>query len=132
MDRRTFVKGACLGSAGLFLHGLDPTVQGEVSLPKPPPIEVHGLPHSKSSPLGMPGLFPGRVMEISDPSSIVRNRVSQRVVHRMLERGMKELTGESSNTASGAKLLEPNDVVGIVHKSSGTPSCCTSHITVIV
>ncbi|HZR32875.1 MAG TPA: DUF362 domain-containing protein [Terriglobales bacterium] len=126
MDRRTFVKGACWGSAGLFLHGLDPTVQGEVSLPKPPPIEVHGLPHGKPSPLGMPGLFPGRVVEISNPTSIVRNRVSQPVVHQMLEQGMKELTGESSVTAAWAKFIGPKDVVGIKINPSGTPACCSS------
>ncbi len=81
MDRRTFVKASCLGSAGLFL-GFDPNAPGQenVTLPEPPPIEVHGLPRVKHSPLGMPGLFPGRVVELSDPKSIVRNRVSQPIV----------------------------------------------------
>ncbi|PYX58491.1 MAG: hypothetical protein DMG73_10610, partial [Acidobacteria bacterium] len=87
MDRRTFVKATCVGSASLFLKDFDPLAQAEVTLPQPPPIEVHGLPQAKPSPLGMPGLFPGRVIEISDPGSIVRNRVSQPVVRRMLEQG---------------------------------------------
>jgi len=126
MDRRTFVKATCVGSATLFLRDFDPLAQAEVTLPQPPPIEVHGLPQAKPSPLGMPGLFPGRVVEISDPGSIVRNRVSQPVVRRMLEQGMKDLTGESSVRAAWAKFIDPADTVGIKINPSGAPACCSS------
>jgi len=126
MDRRTFVKATCVGSASLFLKDFDPLAQAEVTLPQPPPIEVHGLPQAKPSPLGMPGLFPGRVIEISDPGSIVRNRVSQPVVRRMLEQGMKDLTGESSVRAAWAKFIDPADTVGIKINPSGAPACCSS------
>src|SRR5438309_2064969 len=127
MDRRTFVKASCLSSAGLFL-GFDPNSPGQenVTLPEPPPIEVHGLPQVKQSPLGMPGLFPGRVVELSDPKSIVQNRVSQPVVGRMIEQGMKELTGERSLRAAWARFIEPTDVVGIKINPSGAPACCSS------
>ena len=127
MDRRTFVKASCLGSAGLFL-GFDPNAPGQenVTLPEPPPIEVHGLPQVKQSPLGMPGLFPGRVVELSDPKSIVRNRVSQPIVGRMIEQGMKELTGERSLRAAWSRFVEPTDVVGIKINPSGAPACCSS------
>jgi uncharacterized protein (DUF362 family) len=127
MDRRTFVKASCLGSAGLFL-GFDPNAPGQenVMLPEPPPIEVHGLQQAKHSSLGMPGLFPGRVVELTDPKSIVRNRVSQPIVGRMIEQGMKELTGESSLRAAWARFIEPTDVVGIKINPSGAPACCSS------
>ena len=126
MDRRTFVKASCLGSASLLMQGLDPTAQTDAVLPEPPPIEVHGLPNYKPSPLGMPGLFPGRVVEISDSNSIVRNRVSQPVVHRMLEQAMKELTGESAARQAWAKFVQPTDIVGIKINPSGAPACCSS------
>jgi uncharacterized protein (DUF362 family) len=126
MDRRTFVKASCVGSATLFLDGLDPRAFGDVTLPPPPPIEVvHGRRPAKSA-LGMPGLFPGRVVEVSDPNSIVRNRVLQPVVHSMIERGMKELTGERSAAAAWAKFVEPSDIVGIKINPSGAPACCSS------
>jgi len=127
MDRRTFVKASCLGSASLFLDGLDPKALGDVTPPEPPPIEVvHGLRPAKPSPLGMPGLFPGRVVEVHDSNSIVRNRVSQPVVHGMIELGMKELTGERSVPAAWAKFVEPSDIVGIKINPSGAPACCSS------
>ena len=126
MDRRTFVKASCVGSASLFLDGLDPRTFGDVTLPPPPAINVaHGVKPAQSA-LGMPGLFPGRVVEVTDSSSIVRNRVSQTVVRAMIERGMKELTGEHSVAAAWAKFVEPSDIVGIKINPSGAPACCSS------
>ena len=126
MDRRTFVKAGCIGSASLLMQGLDPMLRADVPSPAAPPIELHGLPDYKPSPLGMPGLFPGRVIEVRDPNAIVRNRVSQSIVRQMLEHAMKELTEEKSAQAAWAKFVEPNDIVGIKINPSGAPACCSS------
>lgn len=127
MDRRTFVKAGCIGSASLLVQGLDPTMRADVAArPEVPPIELRSLPGYKPSKLGMPGLFPGRVVEVHDPESIVRNRVSQPVVRRMLEQAMKELTGEKSAKSAWARFVEPSDIVGIKINPSGAPACCSS------
>jgi len=126
MDRRTFVKAGCLGSASLLIEGLDPMMRADGVPPEIPPIELHGLPNYKPSPLGMPGLFPGRVVEVRDPSAIVRNRISQPTVRRLLEQAMKELTGETSVREAWAKFIDPKDVVGIKINPSGAPACCSS------
>ncbi len=126
MDRRTFVKRTCAGSAGILLGGVPALQADEVVQPQAPPIDVHEAPLAKKSPLAMPGLYPGRVVEVADSRSIVGNRVSQPVVHDMLERGLKELTGEISALAAYAKFIEPKDVVGIKINPSGAPACCSS------
>ncbi len=126
MDRRTFVKRTCAGSAALLLTGVPALGKDEVVQPAVPPINVHEAPLAKKSPLRMPGLFPGRVVEVADSRSIVANRVSQPVIHDMLERGLKELTGENSAKAAFAKFIEPSDVVGIKINPSGAPACCSS------
>jgi uncharacterized protein (DUF362 family) len=126
MDRRTFVKAGCVGSASLFLDGIDPKAFGDVTMPPPPAIEVVHGPRPAKSPLGMPGLFPGRVVEVSDSKSIVSNRVSQPLVRAMIDRGLKELTGEKSAAAAWAKFVEPSDIVGIKINPSGAPACCSS------
>src|SRR5437879_8562791 len=126
MDRRTFVKATCVGSASLFLKDFDLLAQAEVTLPQPPPIETHGLPQAKPSPLGMPGLFPGRVVEVSNANAIARNRVAQPEIKVMIERGMKELTSGSSLPAAWAKFIGLADVVGIKINPSGAPACCSS------
>ena len=113
MDRRTFLQATCLGSASLLLDGIVPISNCDVLSPAAPLIHVQGIADYKPSPLGMPGLFPGRVVNYPEPTSIVHNRVSQLVVKRMLEQGMQELTGEKSAKAAWARFVEPNDVVGI-------------------
>lgn len=125
MDRRTFVKRTCVGSAGLLLGGMSTLPSDQVELPDPPPIDVREMPLGKRSPLGMPGLYPGRVVEVIDQRSITANRVSQPVVRQMLERGMKELTGEPSLQSAWSKFIEPKDVVGIKINPSGAPACCS-------
>jgi uncharacterized protein (DUF362 family) len=126
MDRRTFVKAGCISSASLLIEGLDPMVRADTAQPPVPPIELHGLPGYKPSSLGLPGLFPGRVVEVRDPAAIVHNRVSQPVVRRLLDQAMKELTGESSVGAAWARFVEPKDIVGIKINPSGAPACCSS------
>src|SRR5437763_3397026 len=126
MDRRSFVRNACLGSASLYFHGFAHGAQSDIPSPKAPHIETRGLSQPMPSPLGMPGLFPGRVVELSSSEAIVRNRVSQPLIKEMLERGMKELTGENSAQAAWAKFVEPKDIVGIKINPSGAPACCSS------
>jgi uncharacterized protein (DUF362 family) len=116
----------CMGSAGIFLGGVPALASDEVVLPQAPPIDVHEAPLRKRSPLGMPGLFPGRVVEVADGRAIVGNRVSQPMVHGMLGCGLKELTGENSAQAALSKFIEATDVVGIKINPSGAPACCSS------
>ena len=126
MDRRSFVKAGCLGSASLLVQGLDPLLRADSVPTAAPPVELHGFPNYKPSPLGMPGLFPGRVVEARDAQAIVRNRVSQPIVRRLLDQVMRELTGETSARDAWAKFVEPKDVVGIKINPSGAPACCSS------
>ena len=84
MDRRTFVKVGCIGSASLLVQGLDPMTRAQSAPVDTPAIELRGLTNYKPSPLGMPGLYPARVIEVNEAKSIVRNRVSQPIVGQML------------------------------------------------
>lgn len=127
MDRRTFWKRSCLGSVALLLDhfGTSPSYSEDL-IPQAPPIHVNEPRSTAISPLRMPGLYPGRVIEIADERSIVGNRVSQPAIRQMLEQGMRELTGEKSVRESWAKFVEPHDVVGIKINPSGAPACCSS------
>jgi uncharacterized protein (DUF362 family) len=66
------------------------------------------------------------VVEVFHEDSISGNRVSQPIVGRMLNEGMKELTGESSSAAAWQRFIEPHDVVGIKINPSGAPVCYSS------
>lgn len=126
MKRRTFLKGASLSYVGSLVKRLNAQGAKEFSEPKPPPIQTHGLPGFEPSRLGMPGLLPGRVVEVFDSGSISNNHVSQPAVRRMLEEGMRSLTGKSSVEEAWRLFVAPTDVVGIKINPSGAPACYSS------
>lgn len=127
MDRRAFVKRSCLGGVALFLDhwGTSPAYSQDL-IPPVPPIHVNEPAGASVSSLRMPGLYPGRVVEISDERSIVANRVSQSIVGQMIEQGIRELTGEKDARLAWSKFIQPQDTVGIKINPSGAPACCSS------
>jgi uncharacterized protein (DUF362 family) len=127
VDRRSFVKRSCLGGVALLLDhwGTSPAYSQDL-IPPAPPIHVNEPGATAISPLRMPGLYPGRVVEISDERSIIANRVSQPVVRQMMQQGMRELTGEKDLRLAWSKFIQPQDIVGIKVNPSGAPACCSS------
>jgi hypothetical protein len=122
MDRRTFIFNAVLGSfvgvVGLPLRGAESSLD---SLR----IDIQA-PEMPLSPLGMPGLFPGRVVETYHSQALVNRRVSQPAVREMLDQGMRALTGESKPADAWARFFQPADIVAIKVNPSGTPETTTS------
>ena len=98
MKRRTFVRKTALAAAALPFIRAD-----EVKLPFE--VEIHA-PRRERSPMGMPGLFPARVVEVRDERSIVESRISEEAVRRMVERGMKELTGARTARDAWRRFLQ--------------------------
>lgn len=124
MHRRTFIYDAALGTLSLGLGGL------AVPQPRSPrlkelAIDLH-TPDMPPSPLGMPGLFPGRVVDVAHPRAIAGRRVSAAAVRDMLDAGMKALTGAPSSRDAWAKFVVPADVVAIKVNPSGAPGTVTS------
>jgi hypothetical protein len=81
--------------------------------------EVSGK--TAKSKLGMPGLYPGRVVAVSHPGCIVQGRFYRDPINRMLETGMKELTGASAVPEAWQQFFERGDVVGIKLSPVGGP-----------
>jgi uncharacterized protein (DUF362 family) len=127
VDRRAFVRRSCLGGVALLVdHWGTSSAYSQDLIPPAPPIHVNEPAVTAVSTLRMPGLYPGRVVEISDKRSIVANRVSQSIVRQMIEQGMRELTGEKDPRLAWSKFIQPQDTVGIKINPSGAPACCSS------
>ncbi len=124
MNRRTFVYNATLGTLSLGLGGLQ-IQQKPGSALDSLKIDLHA-PEMPPSPLGMPGLFPGRVVEAFHAGSIVNRRVSQPAVRAMLDEGMKALTGDAAPKDAWAKFFVPADIVALKVNPSGAPGTVTS------
>jgi uncharacterized protein (DUF362 family) len=63
--------------------------------------------------LALPGPFPGRVIEIHDPQSVVHGAINPKPVKHMLDRGMKELTGAADAVQAWQRFFKKGERVGI-------------------
>ena len=68
----------------------------------------------ENPPDGMPGPFPGRVIEVQRPDAVfTNNEINPHAVKAMMDRGMIELTGADHPQEGWKRFFEPDDVVGI-------------------
>ena len=124
MHRRTFVYNVALGTLNLGLAGRLPRVQPESAL-KTLKIDVEA-PDLPASPFGMPGLFPGRVVDVFHAGAITGRRVVQPAVRAMLDQAMQALTGDAAPKDAWARFFAPGDVVALKVNPSGVPGTVTS------
>lgn len=123
MNRRTFIYSTALSAAHFGLIGLPYRVGAEA----PGTLKVDIVaPDVPLSPMSMPGLFPGRVIETTHGGAIVGNRISQPAVREMLDRGMEALVGGSTPEQAWSAMFHSADTVGIKVNPSGTPTTVTS------
>jgi hypothetical protein len=125
MNRREFVQTltGCTAAAGALLLGVPASRQE-----KDAAAEVHTniadflkVPKTVHS---LPGPFPGKVIKVTDPRSLVDERVDGKVVAEMVERGIRSLTGTSMKT-SFRMFFTRDDVVGLKVNPVGPPLIST-------
>jgi uncharacterized protein (DUF362 family) len=138
MFRRTFLYNATLGTLSLGLNGLPSAERGSrfaVGGPEREPLQDAArnslridvqAPTLPPSPLGMPGLFPGRVIDVHHAGAIANTRVSPAAVRAMVDEGMKSLTGAATAAEAWARFVVPSDVVALKVNPSGAPGTTTS------
>jgi hypothetical protein len=127
-SRRAFLAGAALGAAGTGLAawgawdlGLRGKLGGQAEI------------GAGSRALGMPGPYPGRVVEVQHPGAVLaekRNGYTRRdedVVETMVARGMHEMVGASDEVEAWRSLFHPGDRVGIKVVPVGKPDSISSY-----
>jgi uncharacterized protein DUF362 len=83
------------------------------------PVPLHSGP-------GMPGLFPGRVVEVKCLNAIIQNHVDPQLIQEMIALGMTKLTGASTVLKAWQAFFNDQDTVGIKINASGVPGCVSS------
>ena len=68
---------------------------------------------TEASRLAIPGLYPGRVVAVEHPASIVDGSYQGEPVRQMMRRGMATLTGAEGWAGAWKQFVQPGDVVGI-------------------
>ena len=93
VDRREFVRSAAVGAAAVGGLVLGVPASGEE---KPAATETNiddflKVPRTR---LSLPGLFPGRVVKVTDARVLRDERVDAKVAAEMVEKGIRTLTGK--------------------------------------
>ena len=125
MNRREFVRtvAGCTAAAGAVMLGAPVSGQEKEAAPEVTTniaefLKVPKTPHS------LPGPLPGRVVKVTDPRSLVDERVDGKVVAEMVERGIRTLTGTSMKK-SFRMFFTRDDVVGLKVNPVGPPLIST-------
>ena len=82
-----------------------------------------GKPLSK---LAAPGLYPGQVVEVTNPRMFHSGIRDAAAIKSTLDSGMKELTGATDAVEAWKHFFEPGDVVGIKVVPNGQPDAHSS------
>ena len=104
LDRRKFIQGSLLAA----------TTAAKQSFSKP-----------SSQAFGMPGPYPGRVIAVDHPGSIVSDSYQPEVIRGMVRRGMTDLTQAPAWQDAWRSLFEKGDVVGIKVSPVGGAKLCS-------
>jgi uncharacterized protein (DUF362 family) len=116
LDRRAFLQAAA-STIGLSALGAAP------------PEDV-GVPKALGKELGIPGPYPGRVVEVQHSHSVSDGMPDPEVVRRMVGRGLAALTGIDEPVEAWRSLFGPGDVVGIKVNPVGQPHAISNYATV--
>jgi Domain of unknown function (DUF362) len=114
MKRRTFVQL-------LAATPLASTIRAEESEGVPKYKVV--TPYKAAATPGMPGPYPGQVISVKSAKCLSEDglKINGEVVREMMERGMREMTGDSKTIDSWRRFFTPEDVVGIKVNAGGRP-----------
>ena len=117
-QRRQFLRLIAMGLAG------GSAVISETARTENRPDSTKPTPPYRG--MGMPGPFPGKVVETKSDNVIVQNKVDTALVRKMMARGMMELTDTSTPLKAWQFFFNSSDVVGIKVNASGLPYCVSS------
>jgi hypothetical protein len=134
VNRRRFLKsaGVCSVAAGGAVLGVAPS-WGQEDDRRPvddtAPKVVTNIQDFMEVPRAdgaIPGPFPGRVVQVTDPACLKDDEVNADVVRTMVDRGITRLTGQDP-AASVKMLFAPDDVIGLKVNPVGPPLINTRH-----
>jgi hypothetical protein len=118
-------------SAGLLLGNPGAWAQ-EAQKPQPPARPKTNIDEALQVPRtahSLPGPFPGRVVQVTDPAVLSGNRIQADIVEQLFIRGLSRLTG-ADPARSFRLFFTPDDIVGIKVNPVG-PGIISTHLEVV-
>jgi hypothetical protein len=130
-SRRKFFRLLAAGSLGAAVHPV--LARGVFIQDSPPARTATNVETAKAHPRtesSLPGMYPGRVVEVSHEKGIVDNKPSESAAAEMIHRGMLALTGEDDLGRAWRQFVSPDEVIGLKVNPIGGRLLSTSHAVV--
>jgi hypothetical protein len=129
LDRREFIKtiGACSVAAGGIVLGVP--AFGEQAATTKVETNIGDFLKVPKTKFSLPGPFPGRVVKVTDPRSLVGDNFDGKVIGEMVKKGITSLTGKDMKASFGL-FFDKKDVIGLKVNPVGAPLINT-HLEVI-
>ena len=131
LDRRDFLKIGGATGFGLWLgnRSLSALAQQPSAPPPRPKTNIEDALRAPRTKYSLPGLFPGRVVEVQDAAAVKDDKPVARVVYRLVEKGLEGLTKKSAENSFGL-FFSRDDIVGIKVNPVG-PGTISTHLEVV-
>ncbi len=114
LNRREFVKILSATGAGFALAPYMPKFSFAKTFsstkPKTNIEDALKYPRNENS---MPGLYPGKVIQVIDEKSVVDNQFNQKVIDDMVEKAMLKLTGRDNISEAWNTFVKPGEIIGL-------------------
>ena len=88
-------------------------------------------PAAPTGALGVPGPYPGRVIEVRNPGMLQNGKKDRVSIRMTLNRGITALTGTNHPVEAWKTFVQPGEAVGIKVVPNGYPGAHTSHELVL-
>jgi uncharacterized protein (DUF362 family) len=88
-------------------------------------------PETQKPALGVPGPYPGRVIEVRNPALVRNGQRDRAAIRATLRRGLAALTGVDDPVEAWRVFVQPGEAVGIKVVPNGHPGAPTSHELVL-
>jgi Domain of unknown function (DUF362) len=131
VSRRRFLAASAISAASVPLISGAPAgaaPQGSSPLGK---TSHHGGDGKPPGKLAVPGLYPGRVVEVKNPGMIRNGTKDREAIKASMDLGIKTLTGATDAVEGWKHFFEPGDVVGIKVVPNGQPHAHSSYEIVL-
>ncbi|HVN58751.1 MAG TPA: DUF362 domain-containing protein [Bacteroidales bacterium] len=102
----------------------------QVKSPAKPSTNIADALKVPRSTISMPGLFPGKVVNVTNSKSVNGNIPSETEAYKMIAKAMSELTGESSLKKAWQMFVKPGEKIGLKVNPVAGRELATSHAVV--
>jgi hypothetical protein len=129
LERRDFLRLSGSAGIGLWLGGRSLSAlaqQPSAPAPARPRTNIEEALKVPRTKYSLPGLFPGKVVEVNDPGAVRDDKPVPKVVRGMFKKGLKALTGHTGKDAFRL-FFSPDDTVGIKVNPVGPGTISTHH-----